>query len=79
MSTITKLICIFPFLIIGTSAFSGDLEYVSDADLQKAQQLGNNIQESIENNNSSYVNTIFDIEKIYNKLELITNDFLMDN
>lgn len=63
MSTKTKLICILPLLFIGITAFSGDIELVSEAHLQKARQLGNNIQESIENNNPSYVNTIFNLEK----------------
>lgn len=63
MSTKTKLFGIFPFLFIAIKSISGDIEVVSDPNIEKAQHLGNNIEESIENNNPSYINNLFDLEK----------------
>jgi hypothetical protein len=63
MSTKSKLIGILPLLFIGITAFSGDIELLADANLERAQVLGSNLEESIENNNPSYINNLFDLEK----------------
>lgn len=63
MSIKSKLTGILPLLFIGITAFSGDIEVSADENLDKALKLGNNIEESIENNNPSYINNLFDLEK----------------
>lgn len=62
MSTKSKLIGILPLLFIGIKALSGDIEVLPEANLEKAIQLGNNIEESIENDNPSYVNNLFNLD-----------------
>ena len=63
MSKKSKLFGILPLLFIGITAFSGDIEFLPDDNLDKALKLGNNIEESIENNNPSYINNLFDLDK----------------
>ena len=48
-------------------AFSGDIVVVPDENLEKARILGNHIEESIENNNPSFINTIFNLDKFLEK------------